>query len=287
MAEVTTTEKKTPTSQEQMATRETESRANIGKLYDSGMNAQKQGLLDAYNANTAAQEQQGQNIQKNYAGANYDIGVQNTRNENNLTQFADVRGVNTGLGSQHQLNLSNARARAEGALAYQQQQALAENQRQQELATQTYQNQVAAAMADNDYKKAAALLDDYNNQSKWRDQQAQILASYGNFDPYKDLYGDDAAAAMQKVWQAQNPDVAYRTGAITPKQYKQITGKWPAGYNPGGGYDNGWGWQWGPGSGNNGENPGTIGAPTAYRPHAGVSNVRPVTGKATSNPTRK
>ena len=236
MAETT---EKTPTVQEQMKARETESRANIGNIYESGLNAQKQGLLDAYNANTAAQEQQGQNIQKNYAGANYDVGVQNTRNENNLTQFADVRGVNTGLGSQHQLNLGNARAKAEGALAYQQQQALAENERQKTLATQTYQNQVAAAMADNDYKKAAALLDDYNSQSKWRDQQAQVLASFGNFDPYKDLYGEDAANGMRNVWLRQNPDTAYKLGEMDPYTYRDITGHWPEGFRPAGG---GGGW---------------------------------------------
>jgi len=235
MAEVTTTEKKSPTVQEQMKTRETDSQAGIGKIYEGNLTSQKQALLDAYNTNTAAQAQQGQTIQQNYAGANYDIGVQNDRNAANLTQFADVRGVNTGLGSQHQLNLGNARARALGPMEFAQQQALAENQRQQELMTQTYQNQVAAAFADNDYKKAAALLDDYNNQNAWREQQAQILATYGNFEPYKDLYGEEPATAMQKVWQAQNPDVAYRTGAITAEQYKQITGKYPKGYNPGGG----------------------------------------------------
>jgi len=245
MAEVATTEK-TPTVQEQMKTRETDSQAGINKIYEGNLTTQKQALLDAYNANTAAQAQQGQNIQQNYAGANYDIGVQNARNENNLTQFADLRGANTAAGSQHRLNLGNARARAENALAYQQQQALAENQRQQQLTTQMYQNQVDAAFADNDYKKAAALLDDYNNQNTWREQQAQILATYGNFDPYKDLYGNDAAAAMQKVWQAQNPDVAYRTGAITPQQYKDITGSWPAGYTP---PSSGGGFYWGENNG--------------------------------------
>ena len=138
MAEVTTTEeKKSLTPKEQMAAVETASQANINKVYDSGLNAQKQGLLDAYNANTAAQAQQAQAIQQNYAKANYDVGVQNARNDANVTQFADIRGVNTGAGSQHRLNLGNTRAKAETALAYQQQQALAENQRQQELATQT------------------------------------------------------------------------------------------------------------------------------------------------------
>ena len=107
-----------------------------------------------------------------------------------------------------------------------------------------------SAIADNDYKRAAALLDDYNNQNKWADEQAQILATYGNMDPYKELYGDTAAETMQKVWNAQNPDVAYRTGQITAEQYKQITGGYPRGYTPP--WSGGWG-GWGYGGGGPGD----------------------------------
>lgn len=233
MAE-TTTEKK-PTVQETFQNREAASQANIGKVYNAGLDTQKKALLDAYNTNTAAQSQQKQNIQQNYAAANYDVGVQNNRNAANQTQFANVRGVNTQAGSQHQLNLANARANATGALAFQQQQALQEAERQQQLMTTNYQNQVQAAFADNDYKKAAALLDDYSNQRKWRDEQAQILASYGNFDPYKELYGEEAAKGMHNVWLRQNPDTAYKLGEMDPYTYHDITGRWPAGFNPYGG----------------------------------------------------
>lgn len=234
MAETTTTEKK-PTVQETFQTRETDSQANIGKVYNAGLDTQKKALLDAYNANTAAQDAQSRAVQQNYALAGHDVGVQNNRNAANLTQFANVRGVNTQAGSQHQLSLGNARANALGDLAFQQQQALQEADRQKQLMTTTYQNQVQAAIADNDYKKAAALLDDYNNQRKWRDEQAQILASYGNFDPYKDLYGEDAAKGMRTVWLRQNPDTAYKLGEMDPYTYHDITGRWPDGFRPGGG----------------------------------------------------
>lgn len=215
-----------------MTARGEQNQASISKTYDSGLAAQKQGLLDAYNANTAAQAQQGQNIRQNAGVANYDVGVQNARNEGNLTRFADIRDANTGAGSQHRLNLANARAAAVGNVANVQQQALQENERQKQLMTTSYQNQVQSALKDNDYKRAAALLDDYNNQNKWRDQQAQILASYGNFSGYRPLYGDTAADGMQRVWNAQHPDAAYRTGQIDAETYKAITGNYPAGYTP-------------------------------------------------------
>lgn len=244
---------KTPGVDKAMTARGEQNQASISKTYDSGLAAQKQGLLDAYNANTAAQAQQGQNIRQNAGVANYDVGVQNDRSEGNLTRFADIRDANTGAGSQHRLNLAGARAAAVGNLANVQQQALRENERQKALMTTNYQNQVQSAIADNDYKRAAALLDDYNNQNKWADAQAQILATYGDFEGYRPLYGDTAADTMQKVWNAQNPDAAYRTGQITAEQYKQITGGYPRGYNPPsyGGWS-GWGPLPGKGGGGNG-----------------------------------
>ena len=235
MADTTATEKKV-TLQDAFKNRETESQTGINKIYDSGLNAQKQGLLDAYNQNAQAQTNQQQDVQNAFKQANYDIGVQNDRNEANVTQFADVRDVNTGLGSQHRLNLNNARANASSKVAFAQQQAMQESQRQAALLETNYKNQVAAALADNDYKRAAALMDDYNNQNKWREQQAQILASFGEFSPYKDIYGDATAGTMQTMWNMQNPEIAYQLGRISAGKYKDIRGHYPWEGGGGGGY---------------------------------------------------
>lgn len=220
--------------------RASESQAGINTLYDTALEAQRQGLLDAYNSNTQAQTQLGQQMQNIYGAAGYDLGVQNARNAANLNQFADVRGVNRGMGSQQSLSLGNAMANSAGLMDVARQSALQENERQKQMLTTSYNNQVQAAIADNDYKRAAALLDDYKNQNAWQEQQAQILASFGNFEPYSELYGTEAATGMEQIWNAQNPDVAYRLGRISANTYKNITGKWPRGYTPpstgGGGY---------------------------------------------------
>ena len=232
------------TVQDQLNTRASESAAGIGKVYDASINSQRQALLDAYTKNAADQAAQKEATTKAYQTGTYDVGVQNARNARNTTQFADVRNANTGSGSQHSLSLGNAAAKSLGTMAVGQQAAMAESDRRSALLNSAYQGQVQAAIADNDYKRAAALLDDYKNQRTWQEQQAQILASYGNFDPYATLYGQNAANGMRNVWMAQNPDVAYRTGAIDAEMYKNITGKYPAGYTPpssGGG-----GWYYGP-----------------------------------------
>jgi len=65
---------------------------------------------------------------------------------------------------------------------------------------------------------------------------AQTLASYGDFSGFSELFGEDRAAEMQKVWNAGNYDLAYNSGKITADEYKAMTGKYPPGYKkPGGG----------------------------------------------------
>ena len=37
---------------------------------------------------------------------------------------------------------------------------------------------------------------------------------------------------MAALWKAQNPELAYNTGRMTAEEYKAVTGKYPAGYQP-------------------------------------------------------
>lgn len=65
---------------------------------------------------------------------------------------------------------------------------------------------------------------------------AQNLASYGDFSGFAQLFGEDRAKEMQKVWNSGNPDLAYRSGKINAEEYRAMTGEYPAGYvAPGGG----------------------------------------------------
>jgi hypothetical protein len=88
-----------------------------------------------------------------------------------------------------------------------------------------YQNALASARADAENKKAAALIADQNNQNNWYDNQAKLMAGYGDFSAYERLYGKDAAQQMRDVWIVQNPEAALGAGLIDQARYKQITGK--------------------------------------------------------------
>lgn len=74
---------------------------------------------------------------------------------------------------------------------------------------------------------------DYN---RWRDMKgdamtdAALRAAAGDFDAYKEIYGEDAANRMQAVWAAQNLMPLYAAGQMDAETYKSIAGVYPVGY---------------------------------------------------------
>jgi len=220
------------TLKEQFEANKAQSQGGINNVYDTALNNQKQGLLNAYNQNTQLQNQTAADTQKLYEGANQGLARQAAQTQRSMDQFADVRNLNRQAGSQQALSLGLASRNAGNVLAAQQAQAMAEAERQKALTTTSYNNQVQQALADNDYRRAAALLDDYNNQHARMENAAKTLAQYGDFSGYGQIYGDGTANSMRSLWIAQNPDLAYRTGAIDANRYHAMTGQWPAGYTP-------------------------------------------------------
>ena len=119
-----------------------------------------------------------------------------------------------------------------GALRTSQAEAMAEEDRGLADLERQYQANVSSAIADNDYRRAQALMNEYNNGYSRDLSTAKTLAAYGDFSGYASLYGQETANNMAALWKAQNPDLAYNTGRMTAEEYKAITGKYPAGYQP-------------------------------------------------------
>lgn len=215
--------------------RQNEFQNNINSTLDKSRDAQKQGLQNVFNQSMTGQTQATSAGQQAFDFAKEDLGAQAGRTQNSMNRYADVRGLNRQPGSQQALSLGLAASTARGRLAQQQQMALQESQRQQELLRTNYQNQVAKAVAENDYRRAAALLDDYNNQNTWLDKNAAQMASFGNFTGYEQMYGPDTANAMRYFWIGSNPELAYNTGVIDAKRYQEITGRTAPGATSSGG----------------------------------------------------
>ena len=220
----------------------------INSMYDAQKNARMAELESAYNLSRSDYEASREKIAPQYQQSANDLSTQYEKSRQAFQRQAAASGLNTGTGAQEALARSGQYQRDMGRLRTAEADAFAENRRQQDNLTAKYQSDVAQALANNDYQRAAALLDEYNNSYNRRMQEAEQLAQYGDFSGYSSLYGQDTADTMSSVWNAQNPALAYSMGRITADQYFVLTGQYPPGYNApvtsgGGGNDNvGGGW---------------------------------------------
>lgn len=237
---MTTEEIKKQTEQANTAAAQPSRTDQINAMYDAQKEANRLSLENAYKQNMSDAEAARDKLPAQYQQSANDLAVQYERNRRNFNQQALGSGINTGAASQVQLSRSNEYLRDFGKLRSEEANAMAEADRGITNLKAQYQNAIAQAAADSDYKRAAALLDEYNNQYNRDLAQAQQLAQFGDFSVYSTLYGKDAADNMLAVWKAQNPDLAYNTGKMTAEEYRAMTGKYPVGYSApysGGGYD--------------------------------------------------
>lgn len=214
--------------------------AAIAGLQDAQTQAELNGLKAAYDQNLATQQAAREQIGTSYRAAGNSMQAQFERDRRNLNQQAAANGLNTGAGSQQQLALQNVWNRDYGTLQGQQARAYADADLAIANLQTNYQNAIQQAQAQGDYRKMAALLDDYNTQYNRQVQQAQLLAQYGDFSGYNGIYSSEQIQNMRDMWIASNPLLAYNTGAIDAATYKRMTGYDPHGTtssaSSGGGY---------------------------------------------------
>lgn len=151
--------------------------------------------------------------------------MQYERNRRNFNQQAAGSGLNTGTASQAVLAQNSTWQRDYGNLRTAEADALAKADQQMAVLETQYKSAVAQAIAENDYNRAKALMDEYGNQESRDATMAKILAGYGDFSGYAKLYGDDVANNMAQYWISQNPKLAYDMGRISAEDYARLTGK--------------------------------------------------------------
>ena len=151
--------------------------------------------------------------------------MQHERNRRNFNQQAAGSGLNTGTASQAALAQNSTWQRDYGNLRTAEANALAKADQQMAALETQYKSAVASAIAENDYDRAKALMDEYGNQENRDAAMAKTLASYGDFSGYAKLYGDDVANNMAQYWIYSNPQLAYSMGKISADEYARLTGK--------------------------------------------------------------
>lgn len=206
----------------------------VSGMYDAQTNAGLSSLKSTYEQNLSDAQAARGNIDVAYRSNANNLGAQYERMRRNNNIQAAANGLNTGTASQMQLAQSGAYQRDYGNLMGQYGRDVAESERGMANLKATYQNAIQKAQADGDYKRMAALLDDYNTQYNVAMQQAQLLAGYGDFSGFSQIpgYNESQVNNMRQTWIAQNPLLAYNTGAITADQYYKMTGQYAPGMAP-------------------------------------------------------
>jgi hypothetical protein len=206
----------------------TQNRINeINNMYDAQRASRMADLQSAYDISRSEMQAQADKIAPQYQQQMNANAVDWERQRRNFMEGANMSGLNTGAGAQAELHMMGQQQRGLNTLRNAQANAEAESGRQMANLTAQYQANIQKAAADNDYNKAAALLDEYGKGFDRDLKNAQILAEFGDFSGYAGLYGDDAAKRMADFWAQQNPDVAYITGQITKDQRDNIKNRRP------------------------------------------------------------
>lgn len=199
----------------------------INDMYEAQRRAQLAQLEGAYAINKSNAEAEREKIGQTYQQQANDLAAQYERNKRNFNLQAVTNGINTGTASQAELANNAMYLRNYGNLRNAEAQADIEAGRLMMNLEAQYQANIAEAIAKNDYSKAAALLDEYNNQYTRDLDQAKILAGYGDFSGYAPLYGKEVADGMRNMWLAQNRDLAYQMGLITKDQRDNLKNNKP------------------------------------------------------------
>ena len=213
------------TLQDTFAQRQKESADKIGNLYNQQYDAQAAQLKTAYDRNVSDAQAAQAKIAPQYQTNANALATQYERNRRNMNLQNMNSGMGTGTAVQQQEALNNKFQRNYAGLRGEEAGAqTAAGQKLVDLGVD-YRNQLNAARAEAENKKAAALVSDMNTQNAWLDNQAKLMAGYGDFSGYERLYGPQAAQQMRDVWIIQNPETALGAGLIDAARYKELTGR--------------------------------------------------------------
>lgn len=211
---------------DQYKARENTSSQQINDLYGKKLAATQQGLTSQYEADQSNLQAKKDQIAPQYQTQANALSAVYNRNLRNSNLNAMTSGMGSGLQQQQMNALRNQYTNNYGALRGEEAGATTDINRNIANLSTAYNSNMANAALSNQADLDAALIKNSNENRDWYENYAKNLANYGIFDDAKNIYGD-SADQMQKMWIAQNPMLAYRTGKITAEQYKNMTGANP------------------------------------------------------------
>ena len=201
----------------------------INDLYAMAQENALAALKNAYDINLANAEYEKGRISPQYQEAMNQAAAENARQSRNLNMQAAANGLNTGAGSQMQLAQSVANQQTQGQLSVAEQQALQDATRNILNLKTKYQNDIAEAIANNNYQLAAALLNEYQEQFNRQMQVDQLnfqMAAHADQmnAQYAQMAQNAAITQAQMDYQAQQDALSnqwkQRSYADSLRQYE-------------------------------------------------------------------
>lgn len=211
----------------------------VNTMYDAAREATLAALKSAYDTSKFQAEQDMAKISPLYQQQRNATAANAERERMMFNEYAAASGLNSGTGGQAMLAFSNQLQGDLNDLYLGEANAITEAQNQITLLTMEYQNSIAEAVANNEYERAAALLQEFqmqaqsvvetakaqaslnlqtagqnlnasNSEYERLADSAATLAQYGDFSGYLALgYSPDQIEQMRAVWKAANPDIAW------------------------------------------------------------------------------
>lgn len=138
----------------------------VNRLYDAAQMAEISGLRSAYDANKAVLDAQRDVIPEIYQAQKNSAAAQAEIAGKNFNEYAGASGLNSGAGGQARLAMSN---QLQGDLtALGNEEAAAQRELENSIAQLKikYRNDIASAVANGEYRRAAALLEEYQREQE-------------------------------------------------------------------------------------------------------------------------
>lgn len=152
----------------------------VDRVYDAARDAKIAGLKSAYDSSVGALRAQREAVPEVYRAERNDLAAQAELSGRNFNEYAAASGLNSGTAGQAQLARSNTLQAGLAKLGRQEAQEITDIQRAEAELKLKFENDIAQAVAEGEYKRADALLEEYRRaaQSAVSTDKAQAEENY-------------------------------------------------------------------------------------------------------------
>lgn len=206
----------------------------VNNVYDRLNDATLSQLLASYNNSRAEAEYQASKLPALYQAQRNATSADNEREKMAFREQAAANGLNAGNRSQAALAFSNQLQNSLGQLNTAEANALADAQHDLTQLYISYQQQIAQAVSENNYQRAAALMQEYQTAQQSRVNTAVAQANLNmQVADFNRQTRQNQVAAQQQAWQNQfdlanllagygNMGIAGGLGGLTQDQINQL-----------------------------------------------------------------